>query len=273
VIALGDPVQQCDLTNNIDFPGIYDFYRLRDTTDEIYIVKRKRKTITVLRKIPQSESVPPRPSKEPRLQTARPGRVADGYRSAQPNSHIDQANTVRDPSVADSLYADNTSTGSRALPAHLPMPSSVIARTPLKCLDCNEKLSIPQKCSSCDEEFVELKELTYHLLNHHSEADTFKVKCAPCELELKNHCHWAEHLRTTHNFGEKPLPCPGCDEKFPTNYKLKQHYKAHPVGSHGRPKPCPTCIRNNTGKRNPGQFAKGCFDFGSDECMICGFRE
>lgn len=133
MIALGDLIDQEDLTSSEEFPDRYEFYRLRDTADEIYIVKRKHRTITVLRKRPRSDSVPPRPSNRPRLQTPRPGRVAGAHRSAQPNSHIDQANTARDPSVADSLYADNTSTNARVSSAHRSVPSSARARVPSGC--------------------------------------------------------------------------------------------------------------------------------------------
>ena len=246
MIGLGDPVQQEDLVSSIDSPENYDFYRVRDPPDEIYIVRRKPKTITVLRKRTQTDSVISRPPKEPRLQTPRPGRVAGAHRSAQPNSHIDQANTARNPSVADSLCADNTSTGSRALPARLPTESSAIPRIPLSCFDCNE-------------EFVELKEFTYHLLNSHY--GQLRVDCAPCKFSDNTYNKWVRHLIDEHHLGEDPLPCPGCDEKFSVVHKLRKHYMAYPSGSHGKPKPCPECTRINAGK--------GRFRLGSDQCMNC----
>lgn len=101
------------------------------------------------------------------------------------------------------------------------------------------------------------------MLNSHY--GQLRVDCASCNFSDNTYNKWVRHLIDEHNLGEEPLPCPGCDKKFSVVHKLRKHYMAYPSGSHGKPKPCPTCTRINTGK--------GRFRLGSDQCMNCSIRE
>ncbi|KRT86782.1 zinc-finger associated domain containing protein, partial [Oryctes borbonicus] len=77
-------------------------------------------------------------------------------------------------------------------------------------------------CTTCNEEFLEKKDFTRHILKHKEE---WIFMCEVCGKSCPTHGNLKLH--TTTNNTEKIIPCPTCGKRFSSDTKLRRHLVWH----------------------------------------------
>ncbi|KAM3872124.1 telomere zinc finger-associated protein [Diretmus argenteus] len=124
---------------------------------------------------------------------------------------------------------------------------------------------MPNKCSSCPEQFMYKKDLTIHMIKIHGFPKPHA--CAQCTKCFLTRSELRVHEAAKHR-GEKPFVCEECGHRASSRNGLQMHIKA--IHRNERPYVCSYCSHAFTQKTNLIMHLRVHTDERPYQCHLCG---